>query len=73
MYLTFLVDHRKDSVGFREAVIQGAWKNSERLVLRAGCYVSVHYVDTEDIPEDAWSLSHYGEFTALNWSKWLKF
>ena len=68
---------------FREAFIQREWKDSERLVLWEAPdkeflnkkinnrEVYVDYGSTENIPEGALRL--YGDLTALNWSKWLKF
>ena len=72
--------------GFREAFIQKGWKDSKILVLRAvpdeeflhkkinNRDVNVDYGSAEDIPEE-WciQLRLYGDLTALNWSRWLKF
>ena len=64
--------------GFREAFIQRAWKDSERLVLQAvpdeeflhkkikNKDSNVDYGATEDILEDACSLRQYEDLTALN-------
>ena len=64
--------------GFREAFIQRAWKDSERLVLQAvpdeeflhkkikNKDSNVDYGATEDILEDACSLSQSEDLTALN-------
>ena len=69
--------------GFRDAFIQRGWKDSEKLVLRPvhdeeflhkkinNKDVHVNYGSTGSIPEDAVRL--YGDLTALNWSRWLKF
>ena len=72
--------------GYREAFIQREWNDSERLVLPAvpdeeflhkninNKDVYIDYGFTEDIPEDAYSLRLWcGDFTALNWSRWIKF
>ena len=64
--------------GFREAFIQRAWKDSERLVLQAvpdeeflhkkikNKDSNVDYGATEDILEDACSLRQSEDLTALN-------
>ena len=35
--------------------------------------VYVDFGSTKDIPQDACSLRLYGDLTALNWGRWLKF